>query len=196
MLSELRHLDLSSVYQCDKCGLASFVQAIGGMYHLSYLHLGHLSVRREAVRCTFDSLLSKLTELQFLALKNVCEVTAPLDTLAHAISHLSQLTGLVLNKRVSCEKFLGRAAQDSESARSRSDASCLMLSISSLLRLRHLDISSIPTSDKLSHDISNPGEVLRKFVRPGFLLGDIEMEAVAGGCYPRMQVCSLPVTNF
>lgn len=189
LLSVLQHLDLSTSYQCDNCGLVSFVQAIGCMSHLSYLHLGHLSVRRESLRCTFDGVLSKLTQLQFLALNNSCEVIAPLDTFAHSISKLSLLTGLVLNKRVSAETFLGRAAQDSEPT--RADASCLLLAVSGLLQLQQLDLSSIPTSDKLSYDIVNPGDVLRKFVRTGYLLGDGEIEAIAGGCYPRMQVLTM-----
>ena len=188
VLSRLQHLDLCDAYQCDNCSLASFVQAIASMSHLTYLHLGHLSVRRESVRCTFDGVLSKLTQLQFLALRNACEVSSPLDTLSSALVHLSRLTGLVLSKRVSSEMFLGRAANDSETSKSRVDGSCLMLAVSCLLQLQHLDLSSIPTSDKLSHDIVNPGDVLRKFVRPGFLLGDTEIEYMAGGCYPRMQV--------
>jgi hypothetical protein len=116
-------------------------------------------------------------------------VAAPLNSLAHSISKLCLLTGLVLNKRVSAEKFLSGEGPDQETT--RIDASCLLIAVASLLELQKLDLSSIPTSDKLSHDIVNPGDALRKFIRPGYVLGDGEIDALAGGRYPRMQVLTM-----
>lgn len=188
-LSVLQHLDLSTSYQCDNCSLVSFVQGIGYMNHLTYLNLGHISVRRESLRCTFDSVLCRLTKLEFLALQNCFEENLPAMSLAHAISKLSRLTGLVLNKRLRPETFLNRSTQDSELV--RVDASCLLIAVSALLQLQKLDLSSIPTPDSLSYDITNPGDVLRKFIRPGYLIGDGEIGALAGGCYPRMQVLTM-----
>ena len=48
--------------------------------------------------------------------------------------------------------------------------------------LQRLDLSSIPTSDKLSHDISNPGEVLIE-PRPASLWGVVPVGRYRdGGC--------------